>query len=180
MRKPNIDKLSYNELVELSERVQEAIDQRKADEKAALRQQMKELAAEAGFDLEDVVAKGRARQKRSKVAPKYRNPNDPTQTWSGRGRQPNWLVAEIKKGKTPEDFQINWASIWHSDYGADLLQIAETRKARTAFRYPTLYTRPSRRALGLRVFDHHAIRVHAIRVIAILFSGSLLDTPNDW
>jgi DNA-binding protein H-NS len=107
MRKPNIDKLSYNELVELSERVQEAIDQRKADEKAALRQQMKELAAEAGFDLEDVVAKGRARQKRSKVAPKYRNPNDPTQTWSGRGRQPNWLVAEIKKGKTPEDFQIN-------------------------------------------------------------------------
>lgn len=106
MRKSNIDKLSYGELLELSDRVQDAIEQRKAEEKAALREQMQQLAAEAGFDLDDVLAKRRAGRPRRKVAPKYRNPSNPTQTWTGRGRQPNWLVAEIKTGKKPEDFLI--------------------------------------------------------------------------
>ena len=107
MRKPNIDKLPYGELLELHERVQEAIQQRKADEQAELRERMEELAAESGFALEEVLAKRRPGRKRGKVAVKYRNPSDPTQTWTGRGRQPKWLVAKIKKGKSPEDFLID-------------------------------------------------------------------------
>jgi len=41
-----------------------------------------------------------------KVAPKYRNPADPSQTWAGRGQPPRWLAAELKSGKTLEDFLI--------------------------------------------------------------------------
>ena len=106
MRKPNISKLSYHELLELSDRIQTAIKQRQAEQQAALREKMEELAAEAGFELEEVVAKRRAGRKRGKVAPKYRNPSDPSQTWTGRGRQPKWLVAELKSGKALEDFAI--------------------------------------------------------------------------
>jgi DNA-binding protein H-NS len=40
------------------------------------------------------------------VAPKYRNPNDPSQTWAGRGLQPLWLKAAIKSGKKLESFLI--------------------------------------------------------------------------
>ena len=107
MRKPNIEKLSYAELLELRDRVQEGIEQRKAEEQVALRAKMEELAAEAGFDLDDIVAKRKVGGKRGKVAPKYRNPKDRTQTWTGRGRQPRWLVAELKSGKKLEDFAIN-------------------------------------------------------------------------
>jgi DNA-binding protein H-NS len=41
-----------------------------------------------------------------KVAPKYRNPANPSQTWAARGKQPHWLVAEIAKGRKLEDFAI--------------------------------------------------------------------------
>jgi len=41
-----------------------------------------------------------------KVAPKYRNPANPTETWAGRGQPPRWLAAELKSGKKLEDFLI--------------------------------------------------------------------------
>jgi DNA-binding protein H-NS len=40
------------------------------------------------------------------VAPKYRNPENPTETWAGRGLKPRWLAAAIKSGKKLEDFAI--------------------------------------------------------------------------
>ena len=41
-----------------------------------------------------------------KVAPKYRNPANPKETWAGRGKQPKWLAAETSKGKKLEEFLI--------------------------------------------------------------------------
>ena len=41
-----------------------------------------------------------------KVAPKYRNPANAAETWSGRGKQPRWLAAETGKGRKLEDFLI--------------------------------------------------------------------------
>jgi DNA-binding protein H-NS len=40
------------------------------------------------------------------VAPKYRNPNDPSQTWAGRGLQPLWLRDAIESGKKLDSFLI--------------------------------------------------------------------------
>lgn len=42
----------------------------------------------------------------SKVGPKYRNPADPTETWTGRGRQPRWMAALVAQGSSPADFLI--------------------------------------------------------------------------
>jgi DNA-binding protein H-NS len=41
-----------------------------------------------------------------KVKPKYRNPQDKSETWAGRGLKPRWLVALMKQGKSLEDFAI--------------------------------------------------------------------------
>ncbi|MBO9468145.1 H-NS histone family protein [Tropicibacter sp. R15_0] len=40
------------------------------------------------------------------VAPKYRHPENPALTWSGRGRKPKWFVEALEQGKTPEDLAI--------------------------------------------------------------------------
>jgi DNA-binding protein H-NS len=50
-----------------------------------------------------VAKKGR---KLGKVAPKYRNPANSKETWTGRGKQPRWMAALTKKGKKVEDFLI--------------------------------------------------------------------------
>jgi DNA-binding protein H-NS len=45
-----------------------------------------------------------------KVSPKYQNPKNPTETWSGRGRQPRWLSPQLRSGKKLDDFRIHKSS----------------------------------------------------------------------
>lgn len=110
MALPNIDKLNYNELLGLEAKVSAAIAKRKQEEKADLKRKIAALARDSGFELEEVVGarNGRGRSTRgSKVAPKYQHPKDASLTWTGRGRQPLWLAAEVKKGKKLESFLIS-------------------------------------------------------------------------
>jgi DNA-binding protein H-NS len=44
------------------------------------------------------------------VAPKYRNPERPSETWAGRGKKPRWLTAQLKSGKRIDDFRIRHAA----------------------------------------------------------------------
>jgi DNA-binding protein H-NS len=41
-----------------------------------------------------------------KVLPKYQNPERPFETWSGRGKQPHWLTAQLRSGNRIDDFRI--------------------------------------------------------------------------
>jgi DNA-binding protein H-NS len=41
-----------------------------------------------------------------RVAPKYRNPDHPSETWAGRGKLPRWLTARLKSGEQMDDFRI--------------------------------------------------------------------------
>jgi DNA-binding protein H-NS len=41
-----------------------------------------------------------------KVAPKYRNPENKSETWAGRGMKPKWLVTALKGGKKLEHFAV--------------------------------------------------------------------------
>lgn len=52
------------------------------------------------------AATKRRKRKPGKVAPKYRDPDNPRNTWSGRGSQPRWLAEEVKRGRHAADFLI--------------------------------------------------------------------------
>ena len=81
------------------------------DKKKAL-ERMREIAAEYGLTLSEVINKdGRVDTKKPKLKnvdqshkTKYINPENPTQTWSGRGKQPKWVKEALAKGKTLEEF----------------------------------------------------------------------------
>jgi DNA-binding protein H-NS len=98
-----LDKLSYAELLDLQERVEIALGERKAEEARQVKEKMQQLAANSGFSLNELFGAGRG-GKRGSVVVKYRNPKDASQTWTGRGRKPNWLVDAIKKGAKIESF----------------------------------------------------------------------------
>jgi DNA-binding protein H-NS len=64
-------------------------------------------AGAAATPASKATRKGAGKDKPTgKVAPKYRNPSNPAETWAGRGQPPRWLAAELKTGKTLEDFLI--------------------------------------------------------------------------
>jgi DNA-binding protein H-NS len=52
---------------------------------------------------------GKQRRKYPQVLPKYRNPQT-SETWSGRGKRPRWLVAAVKSGRKIEEYRIENAS----------------------------------------------------------------------
>ncbi len=87
-----------------------------------VRAQLTKLAKTQGYSVEELFGgsapvRGRAASKATKapakavrklgkVAPKYRNPANPKETWTGRGKQPRWLAALTTKGKKVEEFLI--------------------------------------------------------------------------
>ena len=44
------------------------------------------------------------------VIPKFRNPDDPSQTWAGRGKQPRWFVSQLRSGRPMDDLRIQRAA----------------------------------------------------------------------
>ena len=85
--KNGLGKMSVKDLRALRDRVDQAITEREREERAELKTKMAELASKAGFSVDELFGK-----KRAAIAVKYRNPTDPSQTWTGRGRRPNWVV----------------------------------------------------------------------------------------
>jgi DNA-binding protein H-NS len=65
-----------------------------------------ELAKLTGYDRRSKATKLAKGGRLGPVAPKYRNPENPAETWAGRGLKPRWLSAAIKSGKKLEDFLI--------------------------------------------------------------------------
>lgn len=103
-----LDDMSLKDLTDLLHRVEQAIVARKHSDKADIKAKMAALAAEAGFSLDELIGKTDGRKGTGKpVAIKYRNPDNPAETWTGRGRQPRWMVAKLaKRGVTREDFAV--------------------------------------------------------------------------
>lgn len=104
-RSSNLEKMSHKQLLELRAEVETLMLVKQTEEKAALKQQLADLAKAQGFELEEVLGKGR--KGKGSVPIKYRDPENPANTWTGRGRMPRWMAAATKKrGVKKEDFLI--------------------------------------------------------------------------
>jgi DNA-binding protein H-NS len=101
----NVDKMSLKELLVLEGKIQSAIVEARARERSVVKKKMAELAETSGFSLSELFGGVRGAKKPVGLA-KYANPDDPTDTWTGRGRKPNWLVARLKKGAKLAEFEI--------------------------------------------------------------------------
>lgn len=102
----NVDKLSLRELNDLEMRVKKAIAVAKDRDRAEAKMELLALAQKRGFSVGELFGGGGRGGKGGKVAVKYRNKDNPTDTWTGRGRQPKWLAAALKKGSKISDFAI--------------------------------------------------------------------------
>lgn len=106
MRQVNVDKMNLKDLMELELKVQKAISVAKERERAELKAKIEAMANESGFAVSDLFSSGRGGAKGRTVAPKYVNPENASETWTGRGRKPKWLVAKLSKGAAIEKFLI--------------------------------------------------------------------------
>jgi DNA-binding protein H-NS len=100
----NLKSMSIDALIGLRGKIDTVLGSKVADERRSLET---ELAKLTRFETGGSRSKsGMGRGARGKVAPKYRNPENPAETWAGRGLKPRWLAAAIKTGKKLDDFRI--------------------------------------------------------------------------
>lgn len=102
----NLNKMSIAELNKLISDAQTALAK-----KQEIAEKVRKLAKDNGLEISDLLAadkpnKAKAKKPRGKVAPKYKNPANGSETWTGRGRQPRWVADALTGGKSLEDLLI--------------------------------------------------------------------------
>src|SRR5512132_3756196 len=108
----NLENLTEAELKDLLRSAQAALDRLVAKRARSTLKEAKRMAAEVGFEITFVKTgkpaggKAKPQSSRAKVLPKYRNPDNPDEAWSGRGRQPKWVQAALAEGQTLDDLAI--------------------------------------------------------------------------
>lgn len=113
----DLTEMTRKELEKLKSDVEKALAKAAARDLRAAKKAAEKAAAEFGFSLgeisngDDATEKPKRKYTRRKAPQKsgiakYRNPEDADQTWTGKGRQPNWFRAAMEKGIDPAKLEI--------------------------------------------------------------------------
>lgn len=99
----DLETLSKEDLKQLKADVEKALKTIDTRRKTEAKKAAEHAAKEYGFSLDELLG---GSGKGPKSAPKYANPANPDQTWTGRGRKPNWVLDALKNGKSLDDMLI--------------------------------------------------------------------------
>jgi len=99
MKRAELERMSFDDLWSLHVEVTQFLQARIKAEKAELEKRLKALQSPP-----------LGRRPYPTVNPQYRNPENPSETWAGRGKQPRWLAAQLRSGKRIDDFRIQKAA----------------------------------------------------------------------
>lgn len=95
----DLSNLPVSDLRNLQEAIKQEIKKREHQTLAQAREQILAIAHSVGMPLGELFNNA-SRVKTGPVAVQYRNPDDASQQWTGRGRQPKWIKAWLDAGKS--------------------------------------------------------------------------------
>ena len=102
MKDRDLAKMPLDQLWRLHEQIIQLLDRKLQQEARKLQQRLDELGRKFGGTPDDIPQ----RRPYPKVKPKFRNPKEPSETWSGRGKQPRWISELLVSGRSLEEFRI--------------------------------------------------------------------------
>jgi DNA-binding protein H-NS len=102
MKRFDLEKMQLDDLWDLHQEIIEALDRKLEHEKQKLQRQLDELGRKFGGSPKDIPQ----RRPYPNVEPKYRNPTNPLETWSGRGKTPRWVVELLATGANLDELRI--------------------------------------------------------------------------
>ncbi len=100
-----LESRSVDELIALHQEINEKLNAKVLEQRRTLESELAKLNRFHGGTARAKSAFGNGA--RTPVAPKYRNPENPSETWAGRGLKPRWLKTAIESGKNADDFLIS-------------------------------------------------------------------------
>ena len=104
--KIDLSKMSLDDLKALKKNVEREIKEFRNRARTAAMKDLQALAKKHGLSVDEIIGKKGKGRKKVAAPAKYKNPSDPSQTWSGRGRQPAWYKDALAKGKSVKSLEI--------------------------------------------------------------------------
>lgn len=98
--------LSEHELQAVIENAEKALRNKQANKRKEVIAQIRELAASIDVVVEIHETDKKSVRKGTKVAIKYRHPEDPNKTWTGRGVAPKWMQELLNAGHDRSEFEV--------------------------------------------------------------------------
>lgn len=107
----DLSNLSLGDLRNLQEQIKQEMKKREVQEVQKAREQIMAIAQSVGVPLKDLIsASGRGGKSSGgntgSVAVRYRNPDNASQQWTGRGRQPKWVKEWVEGGKSLDKLRV--------------------------------------------------------------------------
>jgi DNA-binding protein H-NS len=104
----DLKKLTNAQLNDLMNKAAKRKEELAVETLQKVRDRINKILNDEGLTLDQVFGgrRGRAKAVKFKVKPKYRNPADPSQVWTGRGLKPRWFAAALAAGKKEKDLLI--------------------------------------------------------------------------
>lgn len=99
---PDLEELTIAEAQELLSNIEQELRERSSRKRSEALKQIRQIVQGHGLRYEDVISAIRTTATRKKAPPIYRNPDNPRQTWSGKGEAPDWF----KSAKDKEPLKI--------------------------------------------------------------------------
>lgn len=109
MKTADLSNYNLAELKGLQQDIEREIKTREKQEVQKAREQILAIVQSTGLSVDELLAAGgkkTANPSGQKVAAQYQSPADSAITWSGRGRQPKWVVEALANGKTLDDLRM--------------------------------------------------------------------------
>jgi DNA-binding protein H-NS len=105
MKATKLKTMSLDDLIKLRDNITGLISQKAASARKELQDKLAFIETMSGRLVGRRKARG-SKLRGKKVVPKYRNPDNPSETWAGRGGTPRWVRDQLKKGRKMEDLAI--------------------------------------------------------------------------
>jgi DNA-binding protein H-NS len=107
MKQSELKSMSTDQLWALHEAIANLLTAKITAEKSELEQRLHQISMLSEVGPRDAIGPRHERRPYPRVLPKYRNPLQPSETWSGRGKKPRWMTRQLKSGRKLDDFRID-------------------------------------------------------------------------
>jgi DNA-binding protein H-NS len=102
----DLSNMSLGDLRNLQDQIKQEMKKREQSDMAKAREQILAIAQSVGVPLKDLLATGGRGGKTGSVAVRFRNPDNASQQWTGRGRQPKWVKEWVEGGKSIDKLRV--------------------------------------------------------------------------
>lgn len=107
----NLAEYSEDDLQQIQKDIEKELRARDRNREKEARKEVKRVALQYGFNAEELFYGNNVHSMsgnvRKKAPIKYRHPEDPEHTWTGRGRTPRWIYDWCEAGGRMQDLQVD-------------------------------------------------------------------------